>query len=1102
MKKIFIFILVITLTVMQVLNTVPAYAAGEFDIFTVFYAGAQKYQKNGVSASLANKPIFYNDDVYLPAAEAAIALGINASSTDNTVTVRNTVFMADSNAVVVSGVNEKTDYPPFFRNNVIYVKAEELAKACGIAYSEDATGVAVFGTGADNISWDSVWNYYEEGTTTENPKKAELLSLIEEILLVNPSAQSVIEDATSAGHPRVLANSDSFEKIKALYASDPKVKEACDVVINMASSWKSKATRPLAKYGLTDAIRMTSPIYDCGYTIIACAFAYKITGETKYADRAWEEISNFCDDTAWPDWNPYHMLDVGEAMFNCAIAYDWLYDWLSAEQKAVIREAVVDKAWRHYWNDVNGNTVADDSGVRSNAPYISADQELLRSSLWREYNRDNNWSLVIYGGAVMSALAMFDEAPQESGAIISNALQNTVGALEGYAPDGAWFEGLGYWDYASQFLVYMLSTLENTCGTDYGLGDMPGLRRTGEYLFGLTGADGVFNFSDVNGSDVTSPDLFWFAKRYNRGDLFVQTYNYYAGNDLALGYIPDSTVPSGNAETVAKALIWYVNDEYTEESYPENDNYYRDVETVTLRSGYDKNANFIGIHGGKNDDPHAHVDSGTFVIDYDGTRFAMDLGSDNYDISGGNYRYRYHAQGHNVIVINPQSDKNDGNSDNFSGGQKRWNNAKIVDFKSGKTESYAVCDLTNSYADVKSYKRGIKLTDNKSKFIIRDELTFDWKLFGSSDEIYWFMHTDADIELLSGSKTAKLTKDGKTVYVKILSGDGTFSVLEPVGLSGTVVADYDGQSGSYSNEGIQKLSIKYTRRSTTTSYNLSIGVSGSENDTFTDSAISNWSVYETTEKPYLTDIKINGISIPEFSRYRKEYTYSGNAIPEMTASGNGTVSIVKPTSMNSDAYIFVSDGNDTAVYTVKLASETLSNSKSYKSFMADGLEKSFDGDSSTSVILPAGKAVYKLGFTASVSEIAADIEASGNMTISVSEDGENYYPVYEGKSHTGYVAYDTNLHNIGYIKVESKDLFEIKELGAVCASDIKEQQVLIAKYDSEGRLTDVDVCTINMISGHTFTLIADAYAEDYRIEVFLWDMNHAIPLQKAVSIER
>ena len=810
MRKFVASILVVALAFMQVLVSTPAYAANALDGFTVFYAGAYKYQKNGTASALENKPVFCNNQVYLPAEEAARVLGANPSVQNKTVTVGSTTFTADSNIVTASGASRKTDYPPFYENGVVYAAAGELAAACGLAYSEDVTGVVAVGAGADSISWDDFWNYYDGDTLDENPKKAELLSVIEALLLENPSSGRIISDAATAEHPRVLANSQSFEKIKALYESDREVKEACDVIINMAHSWRSKSTRPLAKYEMSDASRMLSPIYDCGYTVIACAFAYRITGETQYAQRAWDEIANFCDDTAWPDWNPYHMIGVGEAMFNCAIAYDWLYDWLSEDQKTIIREAVVDKAWRHYWNDINGITVADTLGKRPNAPYQSEEEELVRSSMWREYTRDNNWSFIIYGGAVMSALAMIDEMPEESGAIIESALSSAKGAFEGYAPDGAWFEGMGYWDYASQFMVYMLSTLENSCGTDYGLGDMPGLRKTGEYLFALTGSDGVFNFSDVNGSNVTSPDLFWFANRYNREDLFCQTYNYYAGNDLALGYLADTSVPSGNAETVAKALIWYADGEWAGEAYGENDNYYRDVETVTLRSGYDKNANFIGIHGGKNDDPHSHVDSGTFVLDYQGTRFAMDLGSDNYDISGGNYRYRYHAQGHNVMVINPEDDKNDGNTDNFSGGQKRWNNAKIVDFKSGKTESYAVCDLTNSYSDVKTYKRGIKLTDNKSKFIIRDEMTFDWKLFGSSDDIYWFMHTDADIELLSGNKTAKLTKDGKTVYVRILSGDGTFSVLQPVGLPGTAVADYDGQSGAYSNEGIQKLSINYS----------------------------------------------------------------------------------------------------------------------------------------------------------------------------------------------------------------------------------------------------------------------------------------------------
>lgn len=34
----------------------------------------------------------------------------------------------------------------------------------------------------------------------------------------------------------------------------------------------------------------------------------------------------------FPDWNPYEFLDVGEMAFGFAVAYDRLYNWLTAKQ--------------------------------------------------------------------------------------------------------------------------------------------------------------------------------------------------------------------------------------------------------------------------------------------------------------------------------------------------------------------------------------------------------------------------------------------------------------------------------------------------------------------------------------------------------------------------------------------------------------------------------------------------------------------------------------------------------------------------------------------------------------------------------------------------
>lgn len=55
---------------------------------------------------------------------------------------------------------------------------------------------------------------------------------------------------------------------------------------------------------------------------------------------------------------------------------------------------------------------------------------------------------------------------------------------------------------------------------------------------------------------------------------------------------------------------------------------------VTMRSSWNPESSFVGIHAGDNQASHGDLDIGTFVIDALGERWAIDLGMDNYNLPG------------------------------------------------------------------------------------------------------------------------------------------------------------------------------------------------------------------------------------------------------------------------------------------------------------------------------------------------------------------------------------------------------------------------------------------------------------------------------------
>jgi hypothetical protein len=192
---------------------------------------------------------------------------------------------------------------------------------------------------------------------------------------------------------------------------------------------------------------------------------------------------------------------------------------------------------------------------------------------------------------------------------------------------------------------------------------------------------------------------------------------------------------------------------------------FKGVDVAFLRSKWhDPNAIYVGFKGGDNEANHSHLDLGTFVLDADGVRWAVDLGSDDYNMPGyfGNKRpphYRLRTESHNTLVINGEN-------------QNPEAKAPLIAFESTPELAYAIADLTAAYAEpVERARRTIALI-NRSHVLVRDDLD----LKDTAAEIVWGMVTPADVEL-DGAK-AILRQKGKSLTATILApADAAFEVV-------------------------------------------------------------------------------------------------------------------------------------------------------------------------------------------------------------------------------------------------------------------------------------------------------------------------------------
>jgi hypothetical protein len=374
----------------------------------------------------------------------------------------------------------------------------------------------------------------------------------------------------------------------------------------------------------------------------------------------------------------------------------------------------------------------------------------------------------------MGALALADVEPELAGEFLVAALKSLPPAMRHFAPDGAWNEGPGYWNYATAYNVVFLAALETALGTDFGLSQIPGFAEAGMFPIYATGPLGrTFNYADGGEGTIRAPQMFWLARTFDRPAYAAYQRRVASADPLDLLWLPP-------AEGVRVALPL--------------DRYFREAEVVTFRSAWeDPDALFVGFKAGDNQANHSNLDLGSFVLDALGVRWVVDLGADNYNLPGyfGGQRwtyYRMRAEGHNTVLINPGSAPD----------QDPKAAARITKFASQPAHAFAVADLTPAYPKpARQVKRGIAILDRR-QVLIQDELESE-----PPAEVWWFMHTPAEIEIATDGRSATLTRDRQRLVARVLApADARLTSREAEPLPSSPHPEKQAR-----NDGVRKLAI-------------------------------------------------------------------------------------------------------------------------------------------------------------------------------------------------------------------------------------------------------------------------------------------------------
>ncbi len=535
-------------------------------------------------------------------------------------------------------------------------------------------------------------------------------------------------------HPRLLVTAADWKNLPTRMEADPRVKKIISATIARADLTLEK---PIISYQ-REGRRILSVSRDAIKRVLDLSTAWKVTGQKKYLDRCREEmlaISNF------KDWNPGHHLDTAEMQTALAIGYDWLFHDLTEADKKIFATTLRDK------------------GLKSTLAQKSL-------TAWH-----NNWNQVCLGGMVLSAIALSDLEPELSAKALETANKLIPKGLNvGYPPDGAYSEGGGYWAYGTSYTILTIEALRTAKLPFDKILTHPGFLQSGNYVRQVHGTSGLlFSYGDNRpGKFEFSAAMTWMAKQNQSqalSDFIAPTF--------------DNISAKTHDRFLALSAFWIPEKADPKEIPLPNHFLGSGLSPIAIhRTGFDPKDLFLGIKAGKANVAHGHMDAGSFVIDWEGKRWASDLGVQSYhplESTGINLFqmtqdsprwsvFRLNNFSHNTLTYNGQLHQMDGKSEILSSKstpqhETLVNLAPLLELPKNAT-------ATRRFHMDKE-KRSITITDTLTGLKPKDKIT--WNLFTSATS------TPTDTGFI-------LTQDKATMQLDLSSPQSskqTFSPADP-----------------------------------------------------------------------------------------------------------------------------------------------------------------------------------------------------------------------------------------------------------------------------------------------------------------------------------
>ncbi|KAF8273882.1 chondroitin AC/alginate lyase [Lactarius quietus] len=624
--------------------------------------------------------------------------------------------------------------------------------------------VGIFPTGTDsefmvplypsttNAAAFSVPTFNPSGTANEWPKDPFSFSS-------SPSPTTLRTD-----RPRLIAPAYKWAALPKLIANDPYLSSWNQTIFGNATTYYSL---PPVVYFMDGSSGILDNAREVKMRVKAFSYVYRMTNDTKWVDRTWLELQNAAGNgttafgPATDKWNSAHFLDAAEFTAAYGLAYDWLYDAWTEDQKSQIRFTM--------------NLYGLSFGV---AIYQGGDPNGIG---WWRSGVYGNWNCVCNGGLTLGALAILGDdttgnAATLLGYTVNNANQNCV---FGTSQDGTWNETANYWYFGTTAHAEMTSSLITAAGSDFDLlSTNPYSNLSGIYHLYAYGPTSLFNYGDCgpNKYSTTANSMTFYASQYN-----VPQYALFQRDR------PDAADPW--------SMFWYdptISGAYWDGAPLDYFFDYGGDQWASMRSTFtDINALYVAIKAGtlQGHQTHNDLDCGDFVLDAMGTRWAGELGSGDYnsqdyftsDAQNATrwLYYRKRTEGQNTILVNQQNQDVTARPTITHGSSGTVQGSSTVFTPPSDSTAYWVADLTSAYFNTTSFSRGIRMLNGRLQVLLQDDIN-------AQGTVMWRMHTNATVTVSSNGTSASLALDGQSLTMEILNAPSgaQFATGQAVRLAG------------------------------------------------------------------------------------------------------------------------------------------------------------------------------------------------------------------------------------------------------------------------------------------------------------------------------